>query len=250
MWFFDGIGSSASNLASWLDNAGSVADSIPAVGSYLGYPFHAAAMPVRNIASYAQSASSWADGVANTASAAYSNALTVYNYAYGTLTSSVNNALNTANSAWNYASNTVWNLANSAWLKAQAAYDYASNTVWSLANSALARANEALNYASGWLKSQVDTLTNTFWSQINAINTWKNGFVSDFWGQINAISTWKNDILSKIPTSLNVVDWVESSLGYLTGKAIALITANAASFAGSLWGLLEAVLKNIQLPER
>lgn len=220
MWFFDWFYNQFWNLRTYFQNLGDTLNRVPALGGYFASPFWWIASFFWNLSTAAQTASSWSDSIASTASAAYSNALNACTYAYGWLTTKVTDAWNKAVSAYNYASNTVWNYANTAWLKAQDAY----------------------NYTSGWISTTWNSFVSDFWKQIDNFTTWKNGFVSDFWSRINAIETWKNETLSKIPTSLNVIDWVEASLEYLTGKAIIRVTANASSFAYLLWQCTDAIV--------
>jgi hypothetical protein len=220
MWFFAYFYSRFYDLYTIFHGLGTSVRTVPILGDYLSYPFFRVSEMFFYLMDAARSAHYWSDAIETGLTSAISKAIDVFNYAYGWLTSATNNALAAANSAWDYAKNTVWNHANNAWLKA----------------------NEAYNYATIWLKSALDTAISTFQSQITAITSQIDNFAATIGTQINAINTWRNEILALIPSRLTIVDWIESSLGYLTGRAIATVAVNAASFADALWQCADAVV--------
>jgi len=220
MWALRQVISYLWSTADWLDTTGTYCNPIPVFGPSIRYALQSTASSLRSAAWSLYDFDSWIDSVATAASAAYSYALSAYNYAYGYLS----------------------DLARNAAISASNAYSYAANTVYNLANSAMQRANEAYNYASGWLKSQLDTLTSNFWSNINAILSWKDGFVSTFWTQINSVNTGLNDLHSLIPSQKTVIDWISAGLGGYISDAIQHVTAYAASYADPLWQCADALV--------
>jgi len=217
---FDWFATYFGQARSLCSDIASRARSIFLLGSYFAYPFDSLGWAFANLQTAAQYASSWADGIVNTANAAYSKAIAAYNYSYGWLTGAVNNALTAANNAYNYAKNTVYNLANSALTAANQAYSYAINT----------------------LKPLITSLTTTFWAQVNALYTTITGAVAGIQTQINGINAWKNSIISLIPTVTTVRDWVEASLGYYITQGIKLVTDNARTYADPAWQMLDAIV--------
>ena len=207
----------------WIDEAGYRCDAIPAVGSWIGSALHYGASYLRNAAGSLYDFDSWVEDLNSTANAAYSNALTAYNYATGTVLSMAQNALNRANEA----------------------YTYAAGTVLSLAQNALNRANEAYAYASGYLLSRVDDAL----AQAAAARQYAENAIASIGIQDAVIGVVEGSIGYLIGKMFDFLaaNWMSfrDSFAWLVSQLIGLVTDNMPSFASLLWGAVEALLRNI-----
>jgi hypothetical protein len=270
VYFFDTIQSSLYNIASWFDSVGYDFDSLPAIGSYIGYPFHAMSSPMYNAAAACATGSSWADNTVSNinsahdlASRAWTATQNVVQQSASALFQSIRGyieagwwiltASDVAVFDWIYAyiQASWWILTASAawvfsWLQSsiEGAYSILTASAWTIYT---------------WLQSYVladiarlAILPSTVWSWITSgrlqdwIETWWDGqsaavlsFVTNSWGYL---------ITSAFTFLGNNWSSFESSFAWLCGKVISLLTKEAGSFAGALWALLEAVLDNIERP--
>lgn len=250
MWAIRQVISYLWSSADWLDNAGTWCNLIPIVGSSVRYALQSSAVQLRYAAWSLYDFDSWVDNLRSTADAAYANAQTVWTYATGYLQQQVQSALTTANSAYNYAAG------------------YLQQQV----QSALSTANSAYNYATGYLQQQIRDLNAVISGILVQTQTVVGNIGSTAWTWISSgyLQQWiQNWWLGQQQAVLDLItpklDWLiaqgflvldrswssfEGSFAWLCGKLVDLLTRQAVSFARPLWSLLEAVLKNIHIPER
>ena len=211
------------SAADWLDYAGSRCDAIPVVGTAVGYPLHTTASYLRSAAWGLYNTDAQIDSLISQASSAYSLAQQAYSAAWGT----------------------VYQTAQSALSQAQSAYNFAAGTVWQAAQSALQRADEAYNYASGYLLSTIGDIRRNLDYQVARLDLafWQT--VRDWQAGISSLQAQLDQIGSSVLSGADVVGWVESSLGYLIGQAIALVGSSAATFAAPLWWCFEKVVEQL-----
>lgn len=211
------------SAADWLDYAGTRCDGIPVIGTAVGYPLHTTASYLRSAAWGIYYADGEIDSVISQVSSAYSLAQQAYSAAWGT----------------------VWQTAQSALSTAASAYNFAAGTVWQAAQSAMQRANDAYNYASGYLLTTIGDIRRSLDYQVARLDSafWQT--VRDWQAGINSLQAQINQMGFSVLSGADVVGWIESSLGYLTGQAIALVGSSAATFAAPLWWCFEKVVAQL-----
>ncbi len=267
MWALRQVISYLWSVATSLETAGARCDAVPAVGSYIGYPFHLAAGYLQNAAWSLYDFDTWSDNLKLTADAAYQNALTAYNYAYGSLSSQVTSAWQTAQDAYQYAAGTVWQTARNAQQTADQVLQYATTTLNNAVLDAQNRATAALNYAEGYLSSQVSQALQNANTALYGLTSLSGRIGEVAWSWITSgylqtfLDTWKTGLLD------TVISLVTSSMGYLIDQAfqyldnhwqtfknpftwlmdrlLDLVLEKAGHFAPVLWSVVEEVLKHL-----
>ena len=250
MWAIRQVVSYLWSAAGYLDAAGTQCDRIPIVGSAVGYPLHRTASALYLAAWSFNDFDQWVDLVATAATQALSTAQAAYSYAAGYLQQQVQAAVSAAQAAYSYAAGYLQQQVQAAVSAAQAAYSYAAGYLQQQVQAAQA----AIGQLGTQLQAAIGNIGPAAWSYISsgALQQW----IQSWWlGQQQQVLDFlipKLDVL--IAQGFLVVDrsWssFEGSFAWLLGKLIDLLTREAASFASALWSLLEAILKNIHLPER
>lgn len=272
MWFFDWFVTYFEDTRSYFQSTADAIGGVPYVGASLASPFYYIASFFANLRTASQYASSWSDTVYTNASAVFAaiqaTLQTTYpilakspfdffswiqgyiTSAYWILTASASGVVN-----WLYnvlVSNFAVLSASGSWFFGQVR-SYIESTYGILTMSGSSFASWLLPYLQA-LGVGYSLGIDAIWSAITGgriqawITDWFNGmsatvltFVTNSWGYLitSAFSFLGSNWSS-----------FESSFGWLSLKIIDLMIRQVTSFAGALWSLIEAVLKNIQLPER
>ena len=212
MWFFDWFASYFGSLRDRFNTTASAISSVPVLGSYLSYPFSWVASYFANLSTASGYASSWSDSIAATASAAYTNGLNAFNYAYGWLTSSVNSLTSQVSSL----STTI-----TGWITSSI------NSLWSSINAVSGAVN-------GWITTSIGSLWSSLSAISGAISDVSKGLASSVWSWITSghLQVWLNGAGYTLQSG--IIGIVEGSLAYLVSRATEVFADNVESFEGFL----------------
>lgn len=234
----------------WLDKAADAIDVIPLVGTVVGYPIHWAAYWLYLSSNALYDLDVWIDGVSATADAAYSNALTSYNYAFGWLTDQVNSAISTVSYTYSYVTGYLTGLANQAMSTANTAYQYAAGTILNAVNNLISEYNQMVAYVD----YQIDQTGSTAWTYItsgylqNYLNNWFSGVSTLTIDQITAsmgfLITAGFDYLNRYWSSFT------GAFTWLLDRLIDLMKDQSAHFAEALWSLFETIIGELSQWEK
>jgi hypothetical protein len=212
MWFFDWFQTYFTSLKTYFQNVSNAIYSVPVLGAYLSYPFAWIASFFANLSTASLYASSWSDSIAATASAAYTNGLNAFNYAYGWLTSSVNS------------------------LTSQVSFLSSSLSGW--VTTSLNSLRDLVNAVSGAVNGWITTAIGSLWSSLSAISgaisDVSKGLASSVWSWITSghLQVWLNGAGYTLQSG--IIGIVEGSLAYLVSRATEVFADNVESFEGFL----------------
>ncbi len=267
LWFFAWFVTQFGNLRSYFQSTADAIGGVPYVGPSLASPFAWIASFCGNLQTASEYMGEWANTL-------YDDAAQIF----GDIRSSIMSTwpVLAASASWFFGQ--VRDQIASYW----SILSMSASSVVSWISSALRSAFPVLTASASWFFGQVRDQIASYWSilSMNAaqfaswvwptVQSWVSGLIPSMtaiWSDITSgriqawVGTWwtgqSTAVLGFVTGAwgyliTSAFDWLdknwssaEASLAWFAGKMIKMLTDKAASFSGALWGLLEAVLRNI-----
>jgi len=212
MWFFDWFTIYFGDLRRYFYDLANIVAGVPYLGGYFSVPFAWVGWFFANLSTASGYASLWSDSVVATANNLAGALSSLWSYAYGWLTSSVNTLIAQVNTL------------TTEMLRAGIS---SINSLWSAINAVSGAVN-------GWITTTLMSVYNAGESLGAYVYHLGQGFGNDIWTWITSgyIQAWLNDA-GYVLTS-DIVSVVEGALGYLVSRATVVFADNVESFKGFL----------------
>jgi len=212
VWFFDWFAIYFGELRRYFYDLANTIAGVPYLGGYFSVPFAWVGWFFANLSTASGSASSWSDSVVATANNLAGALSSLWSYAYGWLTSSVNTLIAQVNTL--------------------------TTEILEAGISSITSLWSAINAVSGAVYGRITTMLMSVYNAGESLGAYVyhlgQGFGNDIWTWITSgyLQKWLSD--AGYTLFSDITGPVESSLGYLISKAMDFFADNVASFEGFL----------------